>query len=339
MAKLYNHYRSEAFDHLVGHISSDGVVYNHWQSESLTYAVGHVRNGVVYNDWQRESISYAIGHVSDKGVIYNHRDSESLTYAIGHVDRNGVVYDHWESESLSHAIGHVCDGAVYAAGAAFLLLNASFNGPSVDHQPPVHEDEWRQERIEHEMEMERIRNRNKIKAAKMQEYKNNPKIAAAAREYAQQRAKTATIVAPIFFAILCAGGFKNMTREAIVPVIGIVGLFVLVMTLLIRHKTYKDAFEQKVWDLGESGFGKDAPEKKQTHKKPVTKTENKSARKPVPEQKREQKPISVPKPDSTEFVISTCPYCGAKFRSPADVGTIKITCPNPDCKKQFILDT
>lgn len=345
MAKLYNHYRSEAFDCQVGHISSDGVVYNHWQSESLTYAIGHVRGGVVYNHWSSDSYTYAIGHVNNKGVIYNHRDSESLTYAIGHVDSNGVVYDHWESESLSHAIGHVCGGGVFAAGAAFLLLHASFNGPAVDHQPPVNEEEWRKERIEHEIEMERIRNRNKVKAAKMKNYKNNPQIAAAAREHAQQRAKNATVVTPIFFAVLCIGGFKNLTSEAIVPVIAIVGLFILVMTLFIRHKTYKDAFEKKVWELGEAGYGRETPAKKQTLKKAVPKTENESVQKPAPKPKQEQKPTPAPtpkptpKPQPVETKISVCPHCGAKFHAPVGVGRIKITCPNPDCKEQFTLDT
>ena len=340
MTKIYDHYRSETFDHQIGHMSSDGVVYNHWQSESLTYAVGHVRNGVVYNDWQRESISYAIGHVSSNGVIYNHYDSESLTYAIGHVDRNGVVYDHWESESLSHAVGHVLGGATFAAGAAFLLLNASFGGPVVDGPPPMNEEEWRSERLAYDMERERQRNRNKIKTAKMQEYESNPHIVAAAEEYAQQRAKSAMVVTLILLAVACIGGFKGEPGGAVLLSIPIVGIFALILALLIRNKAYKDAFKQKVWELGEQGFGWEAPKQRETEEKltptPTPKSEPKPTSKPEPA----PKPTPEPKPQPAETKVVACPHCGAKCRIPTGMGMIQITCPNPGCNgKTFTIDS
>ena len=298
----------------------------------------------IYAGWSLTT-SNLVGHMDNAGIVYNHWSREGIENSVGHVDKDGVVYNHWSREGIENSVGRVEGGNLYAAGAAFLLLNlnVSPSGSSNDHQAPVNEEDWRRERAEHEAEMQRIRNRNAIRAAKMQEYKNNPEIAAAAEAYAQQRKKTATVLVPIFFAILCIGGFKDMTAEAVVPVIAIVGLFLLIMTLIIRHKTYKNAFEQKVWELGESGFGKDAPAKKQAQKKPTQKTEDKSAQKPVSQPKQEQKPTPMPtpkpNPQPVEVKIESCPYCGAKFRSPVGVGTIRITCPNPDCKKQFMLET
>ena len=206
MSKIYDHYRSESADHQVGHMSSDGVVYNHWYKESITYAVGHVRNGVVYNDRQSESITYAVGHVGSDGVIYNDRESESSRYAIGHVDRNGVVYNDPTSESYSYAIGHVT-GSIYAAGAAFLLLNASFQGPVADDRPPIKDDD--EEELRRKEELKHIAALNRLRQEKMKQYMANPRIVAAAKEYAQQRAKTATIVTPLFFLFLCSPGFKD----------------------------------------------------------------------------------------------------------------------------------
>ena len=60
---------------------------------------------------------------------------------------------------------------------------------------------------------------------------------------------------------------------------------------------------------------------------------------PKPEPKPVPKPTPEPKPQPVKVKIASCPHCGAKFRSPVGVGTIKITCPNPKCKMQFTLDT
>lgn len=71
--------------------------------------------------------------------------------------------------------------------------------------------------------------------------------------------------------------------------------------------------------------------------KPTPKPEPKP--KPTPTPKPTPKPTPEPKPQPVETGISACPHCGAKFRAPVGVGTIRITCPNPDCKMQFTLDT
>jgi len=103
--------------------------------------------------------------------------------------------------------------------------------------------------------------------------------------------------------------------------------------------SYKNAFEQKVWELGESGYGWETP-KQTTHKKKPTPTPTPTPNpQPKPTPKPVPKPTPEPKPQPAEVKIASCPHCGAKFRSPVGVGTIKITCPNPDCKKQFTLDT
>lgn len=333
MAVIYNHWRDEYSANRVGHIDNDGIIYNHWRDEYSSNRIGHVgSDGVIYNHWRDEYSSNRIGHVGSDGVIYNHWRDEYSSNRVGHVGSDGVVYNHWRDEYSSNRVGHVSGGYSFAAGAALLLLLAGRLGDSGSGvTPPIPDEEWRRERLEHEMEMKRLRNREKIKAAKMENYKNNPKIAAAAKEHAQQRVKTATIITPLFVAVLCIGGFKDMAGDAIVPMIAIVGLFALVMTLFVRHMAYKNAFEQKVWELGESGYGWETPKQTTPKKKPTPKPT--SEPKPIP------KPTPEPNPQPVEVKIASCPHCGAKFRSPVGVGTIRVTCPNPDCKKQFMLDT
>lgn len=83
---------------------------------------------------------------------------------------------------------------------------------------------------------------------------------------------------------------------------------------------------------------KSAPAQKPT---PTSKPTPKPTPKPEPKPKPTPtpKPTPEPKPQPVETGISACPHCGAKFRAPVGVGTIRITCPNPDCKMQFTLDT
>lgn len=343
MTKIYNG-RNPTESNFIGHMDDAGVVYNHWSREGMENTVGHVdKDGVVYNHWSREGIEYAVGHVDKDGIVYSHWSREGIENTVGHVGKDGAVYNHWSREGIENSVGCVRGESTYAAGAAFLLLlNASFRDHYIDETPPVRDDKHFNELVEREYQRKLAEERARLRREAYQRYLKNPSIVAAAKEYAQQRKKPATIFTIFFITVCSIRGFKGMSADAVIPVFGVFGLFILAMCLFIRHVTYKDAFRKKVWELGEQGYGKEPvpkaePKAKNTplvdDKMPTPKKETKPAPKPV------EKPVTKPKQQTVETQISACPYCGAKFRAPIGVGTLKITCPNPDCKKQFMMDT
>ena len=318
MTKIYDHWKP-AMGAFVGHMDADGIVYNHWSCEGIDDSVGHVdRDGVVYNHWSREGIGDSVGHVGKDGVIYNHWSRETSSEAVGHVGKDGIVYNHWCREGIGESVGRVEGRNTYAAGAAYLLLNDSFRKKQVtiDTPDPPYDDEEARRRREEEQ---------RIRREKYQRYLSNPKIVAEAEKYARQRASAATKFAPLFILLVCIGGFKGMAKEAFLPVVAILALFILVMTIFARRMTNQEAFKQKVWELGEAGFGAESVcESCQKHE------ETTGMDTPAPD----------PDPILAGHRIVACPHCGAKCKVPVGLGTIQITCPNANCSVEtFIIDT
>lgn len=361
MTELYNHYSSEAFDHFVGHMSNDGVVYNHCQKESLTYAIGHVRNGVVYNHYSKESLDYAVGHVGRDGVVYNHYSSESLSYAIGHVSGDGVVYDDWKSNSLSHAIGHV-RGSVYAGGAAWLLLNASFDNSISDSQPVISDEDWRRESAERQYQIQNQKRINEERAKLFKRYESNSAIVQAAKQHGSKQSKKAAIVtlmlAMVYFVIGISKG--NFDGSTVAQTFMIWVFFSGIVAVFISRMAYKDGYKKKVWELGEQGFGREVVNTTRTMNKPVYKPASGIAQKsgpapksvPVSTPKTARKPSSTAAPSSAfkpapslassskpvQSEVTVCPYCESEARIPAGKGRIRFNCPNPSCGRGYEID-
>lgn len=51
-----------------------------------------------------------------------------------------------------------------------------------------------------------------------------------------------------------------------------------------------------------------------------------------------QKDDPVPTSKYSEYKIGECPFCGQKFRAPANKQLIRVTCPNAECNKKFIYE-
>lgn len=329
MTEIYNHWRDEFASNRIGHIDSDGIIYNHWRDEYSANRIGHVgSDGVIYNHWREEYSSNRVGHVDGKGIIYNHWREEYSAYRIGHVDSRGVVYNHWQDETGSDRVGHVTGGYTYAAGAALLLLlPGSMGATDSGVTGSISDDEWRKERVEREIELERLRNQSRIRQATYEQYAANPRIAAAAREYAQKRGKSAALMVPLLILIFSLSGFIGMDASAFLPVVLIFGAFELLVSLCSRHITYKNEFRKKVWELGEQGYGREAVK------------QSTPAPQPKPTPKPTPKPVPTPTPQPVQSKIVACPHCGAKARIPAGKGRISFTCPNPNCSKPYEVDS
>ncbi len=324
---IYNHWSSESISDSVGHIDGDGIVYDHWSDEIYSNKIGRVdRDGVVYKHWNSNSISDSVGHIDGDGIIYDHWSDETYSNKIGHVDKSGIVYNHWRDEYLSNRVGHIGGGNSYAAGAALLLLlSPGKMGSGSGSAIPDTSTDWQKEQADRAANLKRLRDNNAYRQKQYKVYAANPKIVAAAQEYANERVKKATILTLIFFIIAIFAGLNDKDFDAgvILKTVLIFGtVLVLPVTLFIRRCTKKDAFSQKVWELGEQGYGKEDSEMPlKTEKKPKTPATKANQEDPVPQE--------------SQKVITVCPHCGAKCRIPAVKGTIQITCPNPDCKKLF----
>ena len=202
------------------------------------------------------------------------------------------------------------------------------------------QEAWRREQAERQAELMRLRNRSRMRQELYKNYESNPKIVAAATEYAQQRARTATIATILFCIAVTFMGFRNISAEAFLPAVAVVGLFALVFALFIRHVSYKDAFSKKVWELGEQGYGRETANHREVEKAVRAEKVEKAAKVEtghIPTPAPPPKPILDPVP--AESKIAVCPHCNAKCRVPAGKGTIQITCPNPSCRMPFIFNS
>ncbi len=319
---IYNHWTDEYSSNRIAHIDNDGKVYDHWINESSSNIVGRVdSDGLVYNHWGSTSLTDCVGHVGSDGVIYNHWSSESVSNAVGHV-RSGIVYNHWKDEYSDNRIGHCTGNLTHAGGAALLLLLANqaggsssygdtpISGMGTSHSGSASDSRYRQ--------------------IKYNQYAANPKIKAAAEAYAQERAKKATTFALIFFAIVILWGVRGSDFGTAVLTGLIFGaVLALPVTLFIRSRTHKDSFAQKVWELGEQGYGNEPVNPPQPRKQPAAPPKPTPQPKPVPKEELQPAP-------ATKIVV--CPHCGTQCAIPAQKGTFQITCPNPPCNTPFICE-
>lgn len=134
-----------------------------------------------------------------------------------------------------------------------------------------------------------------------------------------------------------------MAPEVFPKVLAIIAPFVFALILFIRHVEYKDAYNKKVWELGESGYGWERSTQPDSKRQSTPNAKTKSKTDPVLKaasaktSAAESEKNPIPKP--AESKIISCPHCGAKCRVPAGNDKIRLTCPNPACGRQYEIDT
>lgn len=148
----------------------------------------------------------------------------------------------------------------------------------------------------------------------------------------------------LFFGAVCIFGvwssFDKLAQKG--AAFWIPFILIVTLTLVLRYL-------KKNGKLGKSAASKHtAPTSKPTFKpasKPTPKQSFKATSAPKATPKQTVKATSAPKATPTpkskpqDVKIVSCPHCGAKCRVPVGKGRIRVSCPNPSCKKKYELNS